>query len=360
RPDQRKRTISGRAYLSFDAIRSSLDDRHDVFLRAGQDLLVQNPFGRGGQFHLDLEQNYRRAEIPGPGDENTSRLRIDRLSYAFGGDRFARDRYEVGRFLQYGVPEFGVLDGLEYGSRRDNGDRFGASLGFLPEPTPEQSTGRDFQLAAWYRWNFGEEERLSATAGYQKTLHDGNADRDLLLAKVEVLPVDDWRLYGTAWIDLYSSGDDAKGSGLGLTQVNLVALRQFDEGSSVDLSYRHLEFPELDRNEFLTVLDEQLADDHLDRVWLSGSKLSSPGRRLHGRVGGWADQDDAGGDIEGGYEFEDLIGQDSRADVTFFGGSAKFNRFFGTRLQYGQSTPVGRWNFLYEFVNNEQEDFDLD
>src|SRR5215813_259492 len=53
-----------------------------------------------------------------------------RLSYSIGGDRFAPDRIEVGRFLQYGMPEFGVLDGVEWDRRLAGGDSFGASVGF--------------------------------------------------------------------------------------------------------------------------------------------------------------------------------------------------------------------------------------
>ena len=50
------------------------------------------------------------------------------------------------------MPEFGVLDGVEWSLRRPGGDRFGVSLGAMPEPNADHDTGQDLLLAAFYTW----------------------------------------------------------------------------------------------------------------------------------------------------------------------------------------------------------------
>ena len=53
-------------------------------------------------------------------------------------------RWEAGRFLQNGMPEFGVIDGGEWSSRRKNGDRYGISR----EVQDEYSLQSQLRIAA--------------------------------------------------------------------------------------------------------------------------------------------------------------------------------------------------------------------
>src|SRR5262249_41669777 len=159
----------GQTYALFDHTEASEDDRHDTLARVGGGMVIENPFGRGDRIHADAEWNYRNVNVPDDDDAEDVHLRVDRLSYAWGGTRFEPTSGELGRFLQQGMVEFGVLDGAEWIVRRREGDRYGASIGYLPEPNPEFQTGTDLAISGFYRWVADESEELSAALGYQKT-----------------------------------------------------------------------------------------------------------------------------------------------------------------------------------------------
>jgi hypothetical protein len=209
RPSERPRTIHGRIYSIADFTKSSEDDRTDGFYRLGSEVTIENQTGRGDRIHFEGELNYRHTDVPDNDDDSSGYLRLDRASYAVGGNRFQPSRFEVGRFLQDNLPEFGLVDGAEWARRLDNGDRIGFSAGFMPEPDPEQESVQDFQMAASYRWIHDASEQLTATVGFQKTLHDADADRDLLVAKLAYLPRSGITFTSTAWVDYYTSGDAA-------------------------------------------------------------------------------------------------------------------------------------------------------
>ncbi len=357
RPEERARSMHGRSYASYDGTRASEGDRSDGFLRVGTGLVLENPFGQGDRLHADLEWNARRVEVDDLDDEEGTELRLDRLSYAWGGTRFAAEGWEIGRFLPSGVPELGVLDGVERIVRTRGGDRYGASLGFLPEPDEEFQTGSDFQLAAFYRWVADESEELSASAAYQKTFHNGATDRDLVVTSFSSVPRAGWSLYGTAWIDFYTDGDDLKGTLLGLTQAYLGAGRRWQSGNSFDLVLSHLEFPEIDRDEFTPVEDAQIADDHNERLALTSRLQLTRDMRLLTGVGGWIDEDEEGGDAEIGLALQDLFAPRAFGEVTAFGTRGRFQSSLGTRATLGLATDYGRWELDYEFSQNRLDGF---
>lgn len=356
RPEERGASLHGRSYAILDATRASEDDRSDLFARVGGSLLVENPFGGGGRLQADGEWNYRSVVVPDNDDDHDQELRVDRLSYAWGGTRFAPEGWEVGRFLQGGMVEFGVLDGAEWIARRRNGSSFGASIGFMPEPDPDFQSGSDFQVAAFYRWVADESERLSASAGYQKTFHDGAADRDLVVASLRRLPREGWTFTGTAWIDLYTDGDDQKDT-LGLTQLYLTTGQRFEGGSTVDFVFRHQEFPQLDRDEFLPVDDGQLADDHHERLAVTSRLQLGRDTRLLTSLGGWVDEDEGGGDAEFGFLLRDFLFDQGFADIVGFGTKGRFETSLGGRLSTGRYLESGRWAVDYEFSQNRLDGF---
>ncbi len=356
RPEQRAPSVTGR-YNLFGDYTGTTVDRSDAFLRAGIDTVYDNPFARGGAVHFDGEINYRRTDLPDARDENETILRIDRLSYARGGTRFEPDRWEAGRFLQTGMPEFGVVDGFEWSRRLQNGHRYGASIGWMPEPDPDFESGHDFQVAAYYRWVADRREHLAVDTGYQKTFHNGNADRDLFVTRVEFLPLEGWNFNGTAWIDFYTSGDDAKGSGLGLTRLLATASRRWENGNGVVATYAHREFPELDRNEFLPVEDDQLADDRNDSLSVRGWRWVEKDRRLHGQAGLFLDEDEFGGNLEFGMDLRDWWLDESRADVTLYVTEGEFSSVYGGYLSYGRALEIGRWDVFYEFGFHDNAGF---
>ena len=349
RPEQRPRSFEGRTYAILDYASSSEDDRTDGFYRLGSSALFDNVFGHGDQLLVDVELNYRNVDVPDLDDEDGTELRVDRLSYGRGGNRFDQARWEFGRFLQSGLPEFGVLDGVEWNRRLPNGNRVGLSVGYMPEPDKDFETGSDFQIAGNWRWVQDETEELSAAVGYQKTFHNGNADRDLVVTSLERLPREGWTWLGRFWVDLYTSGDDAKGSGLGLTQAYVSTGRRWRSGSSLDVVYTHLEFPEIDRHEFLPVTEDQLDDDHAERLSLRNALQLTDETRVLTGVGGWVDEDDEGGDAEIGISLDGFPGERGTLDLVAFATQGRFTRTVGGRAGIGQRDETGFWGLDYEF-----------
>jgi len=360
RPEERPRSVHGRVYAIFDEVRSSEDDRADGFYRLGTRALVDNLTGRGDRLNLELEGNYRHTDVPDDQDESLARLRLDRLSYARGGDRFTPERVEVGRFLHFGVPEFGVLDGLEWSQRTSSGQRYGVSVGFMPEPDAEMKTGEDSQLSAFYRWVLDETEQTGASIGYQKSFHDFSADRDLFVGTLHVLPTDGWQFRTTAWVDLYTSSDAAKGAGVELTQLYTSYGRRWEDGSSLALVYTHLAFPEMERDEFLTVADTQLADDHNERLALSAFKQLGLDAHLRGGVGGWVDEDEDGFDGELAFGVQDWLIERGLFELTGFGTRGRYTTSLGGRVSLGAYTEGGRWTVDYELAQHHFDGFSDD
>ncbi|MEM6674909.1 MAG: hypothetical protein AAF726_18820, partial [Planctomycetota bacterium] len=334
-PVDRPSRWNGRVYASFDQIFDTDEDRSDTFARTGIALFGDNPFGRGGRLHFDGEFNYRQYSTPEVYDdeEDDFKFRLDRLSYTVGGTRFTPSRWQFGRFLQYGMPEFGVLDGAEWSSRLSGGDTFGVSLGFMPEPDPDQQTGDDLQVAAWYRWVADVRELLSITAGFQKTWNSGDEDRDLLVAKIEYVPDNAWNLFANAWIDFYDD-EEYKDDGTDLTFAIVDLRRNYGGKGGISIEYRHQEYPDLLRNEYSPVDPFQLEQAFVDRLgvsawrWVAGT-ADRRGKRLYGRVGAWEDEEDTGGDGEIGVEIQGLFSERGRLDVATFAASGKFSSLIG-------------------------------
>lgn len=365
RPADRTSSLTGRSYLSWDRIVDSEDGRGDSFLRAGGGVYGDNLFGRGGMLHVDGEFNGRKTWLPDGDDDGEADFRLDRLSYTLGGTRHDWDRWQFGRFLQYGMPEFGVLDGAEWSTRRGNGDSYGGSIGFLPEPDQDQESLEDFQLSGWYRWVADENERLSFTGGYQKTWHNGTRDRDLVIAKAEWLPRSDWSLFATAWLDIYGVGESVKSNGPELTYMTVDARRSLGERAGIELDYRHQEYPELLRSEYPVVGLESLDQARVDRFsgtlfrWVKGGPGIEGSTRLYGRGGLWFDEEDKGGDAELGVDFHDVLAAGDRIDVAGFTTRSKFSDLLGARLRYGRYAGTQGWSVLYEIRQNDIVNFDV-
>jgi len=360
RPSERAPRIGGRVYSILDFTSSTEGNRSDLFARTGTSLLFENAFKAGGDLNLDFELNYRNTEVPDNDDEERADIRLDRLSYEWGGNRFSADRYEVGRFLHHDVPEFGVLDGGQWTHRLPGGDTFGATLGFLPDPDVDMRTGDDLQVAGYYRWVNDETEQISLTGGYQKTWHHLDTDRDLLLAKLVYLPIEGWDVTGTTWLDVYTDGDESKGSGLGLTQAYLSSGKTWEGGSSLRFTYSHQEFPENELDEFTPVTLNQLADDHSDRVAATTRQRLGRNFGVFATGGVWMDQDDEGGDGEFGMEFDEIAFSGSHAELAGFYSGGRFSDTVGGRASLGSSTSMGDWRLGYEFSYDDVKGFDAD
>ncbi|MBL8863662.1 MAG: hypothetical protein JNK02_16855 [Planctomycetes bacterium] len=359
RPEERERQLVGRAWTSLDHFASTEGDRSDTLVRVGFDAELLNPFSQGGRLALDVEWNRRETDVPDDDDDSRSDLRLDRLSYAWGGHRFARDRIEIGRFLHSEFPEFGVIDGVEWSRRLGGGGSLGASLGFMPEWDTLDEEGRDQEVAAWYLWAADESEVLALGAGYQKTFRDLDADRDLVVLKAAYLPLRAWTAQATAWVDFYSAGDDPKASGPELTQAWFTTGRAWEGGHSLDLSYRHLAFALTDRQEFLPVAQAQLADDRYDRAAVTArQRFGHVG--LREEAGVWSDEDEEGFDAELAFLVDDLLYDGALFEAAGFVTQGRFTELAGWRAALGGRGGVATWRLGYEFVVNRYEGFSAD
>ncbi|MFO1053120.1 MAG: hypothetical protein U1F36_12980 [Planctomycetota bacterium] len=353
RPEQRGESLRGRVWMLGDLVRAATDDHGDAFanslLRTGTALTFDNFLGRGETIAADVELAVRS----GFDDDMSSVLEIRRLSYAEGGTRFRPNRFEVGRFMQSAMPEFGILDGFEWSRRTEDGHRFGASIGFLPNPDDDLSTGDDFQVAGSVHLVADAQERASFDFGYQKTFHHGTSDRDLFVLKGRYAPEEGWDLFGTAWIDGYGGARDAaKGNGFDVTQA-LFTVRRFEtDGSGWDLTYWRHAFPLTQRNEFTPVTITEVDDDHTDRLALSGTTGAYGTAHWRGEIAGFADQSGSGGSCEIARSVPDFLFDGFTLEMAAFGSIAQFENTVGLRLLLSHVVQDGRFDLSYEIANH--------
>jgi hypothetical protein len=358
-PSQRTPFLAGRVWVALDGLVASDDGRSNFLARAGTDIAIENAYGQGDLVDIGIEFERYRFDRPELDDRSPTELRLERLSYRVGGTRFDRDRFTVGRFLQAGAPQLGVLDGLEWARQVDEWNAFGASVGFQPEPNPEYDSGHDFQLAGWYRWTSDATEIAAAQVGFQKTFHDGAADRDRFFANGHYLPRFGWHWFGALELDVYSAGDDVKGPGLGLTRAYLSASPYTAGRWGLDLTWSYSEFPDVEREELLpAVLPAEIADERIHRL---GADLWVPiadDARFVQRLGVWDDADDAGADIESGVEIDGLLGRGSTLRPIFFAASGDFTDVWGTRAWLTFGAERMQFDVFYELANYDQQGFD--
>lgn len=360
KPAEREPIVSGRVFSMGDYRMSSDGERSDSFFRLGTELHAENPTGRGGQLYFVGEVNYRMTEVDADVIESTTLGRIDRFSYSIGGTRFERTRHEFGRFLHDGVPELGILDGYEWSQRSNGGNRFGASIGFLPEINPHMSTGDDFSMSAFYQWSADEREELTATSAYQKSWHNGDADRDLFIFKLDYWETESWDFHGTSWVDWYCDSDPYKGSGPEVTAVVASTTRQFEDGDGLLFTYQHNRLPSTERYDFIELDPILIEKDHDDRLSADGWTWVRADRRLFARTGGWVDESDYGGDLELGVEQLDWFTSGSRAEASAFSSRGKFSSLLGLRTSYGVQRNLTYWSVSYEYFQSTQHGFSSD
>ncbi|MEZ5963611.1 MAG: hypothetical protein R3F56_07170 [Planctomycetota bacterium] len=354
-PRDRRAQYGGRFFAYADLNHSNVEDLDNTILRTGSEAWLDNPFGRGGSLRFDGDFNYKTETDGATGLD----LTVRELSYHEGGTRFEPTRWQVGRFLQADVPQLGLLDGVAWSHRRENGHRFGASLGFLPELDDDMQTGEDLQLAAFYRWVNDESETLSVTAAAQKTFHRGRSDRDLVLLDVRRLPVDGWDLRGSLWIDLYSGRDRDAGKGPGpeITHAFASAGRRFAGGGGLDLSYRRLRFPAQLRNAHAPVTAAEIGRDVYDRLALTGWTWPTEHQRAHGVLSGFVDEDTDGAALELGLDTMEVLLERGHLDVTVWGNAGRFGSSLGGRVTLGRTTDDGSWDVMYELANHHFDGF---
>jgi len=352
-PAERPGLLMGRAYFVSQVIKGTEADLDSVVFRAGFDATYRNLFQKGGDLRMNAELDY----FTNIDDHEDLNLLVHWLSYSHGGNRFEPTRWEAGRFIQNGMPEFETLDGFEWDHRRTNGHRYGFSAGFMPEPDQDFETFNDFQLAGFYEWVSSPNEELTIAAGFQQTWHYGNADRDLLVAKFRTAPSHGWDFLGTIWVDFYTGNDNLK-SGADVTQALFTANKRYADGSGFTINYQHLSYPELLRQgEFTPPLAAQIADDRMDLLAANGWWWMRETVQIHGHISGWIDQVDEGGEGELGAEVHGLFTRNTRCDLTAYGGIGNYEDYGGARISFGDYEARGYWEIFYEYSLHHQHAF---
>ncbi|MEZ6035948.1 MAG: hypothetical protein R3F29_00615 [Planctomycetota bacterium] len=355
RPWERPRTVHGRLYSAAN-LTHTLGSFDQSFFDAGIDMSVDNLGGderlgagtdswTSGTLRFHGAYNYSTEFSGVAGDD----LRLFDLSYEHGGNRFDPLHWRVGRFLPRDLAEFGLLDGAQLGYRTEGGDRFGMSLGYLPELDDDMNSFADLQVAFYYLWNQDVGERVSYGIAYQRTWHRGSQDRDVFVLKARWLPLDDWNVSATAWVDVYDGRDARKSEPFEVTRANLFAVRRWQGTGGLELFYDHESYPDTVRVETpQTLLPATLADAHVDRVSGRGWLQSEHGTQWFTRVTGWSDEERDGGAVELGVDGRDWLVAGTRSALAFYAMQALSSSTTGARLELGGALAGGRLDVLYE------------
>lgn len=359
-PEERPRTFEGRVGTTSDWTRDDSGDEPRSFLvtTLGAEGRITNPFARGGELAFDLEQFWRGSETGGE-RESESHLRLDRLSYAWGGVE-GGGRGEAGRFLQREFPELGFLDGLELVRSVGRASRLGASLGFLPVPDDLFQSGDDFQVSLFGRYVGGAERRLALGLGYQKSWHEGAADRDLVVTQLEWHPAASTSVFASALVDLYTSGDELKGTGPELTQLFVNATQRWTRDAGLGLSASRFRFPELLRDEFSGVTAEEIASAVNDRIGLDAWAPLAGSLTVLGRIERWADQEDAGGGGRLRLTWREALGPGGPVTCEAYWNDGKFSVARGLRTGLRRRLEAGALGLSWDVTNFDQESVDED
>ena len=357
-PSERDVLVAGRAWFDFG---HTIDDQGTgariARARLGLDAAITNAFGQGGELELDVEGFTRSFDPDGGASETDDGARLKRLSYRVGGDRSARTSWQVGRFLSDGMSEFGLIDGVEWQRRTSGGNRWGLQLGALPVPSDDLDSGDDVAIGVFHRWVSGPTEALSIDTGYQKSWHEGDADRDLVVVNTTWLPATGWFVFGSAWVDVYTSEDDLKSSGPELTQLVGTATWRSAAGNGIGATVSHNKLPQLLRDEFDAVTAAEIADVEVTRGSVYAWREVAEDVEVRGRVDAWEDQEDSGGRVELGTTVRDWAFDDGSVELAVFQDENKFSSGPGLRLGAQKSTGAGWLRLVYETARTENTGF---
>jgi hypothetical protein len=322
-----------------------------------------NWLGAAERVRIAGEFDDRRVDVVDRDGETDQTGRLDLGSVAFGTEAHAPYGVEVGRFFSPHLPEIGLVDGVEGVVRYRNGVRLGGGLGAYPRPFPARDAGDDVGLHGFADWTLDESRTLAGMAGFQKTWHRGDADRDLLLCRGEWRPARSVAVLGSAKIDWYDGDDwdadpaagvpsDPKGSGFELTEAMLQT--RWDPGAvGFGATASRFSWPALRRVEYVALPVELVTDGFVDRVGVNASWRVSPAWSLRARADQWQDQDRDGSTYGGDVDWRGVWSTTSTATLSAFvndgGYAAGPGARFGLRERLGDLALRGgyRW-YRYE------------
>jgi len=215
---------------------------------AGADVSLLHAVPGEGVIRLRGEYLTQTSRIDGAPDTRESGPRLDWFSCVWGQRRDSF-RAEMGRFLQHEFAELGLLDGGE--GRMTLGDhwRFGGSLGAMPDYRRRVEITGDYQGAVFAKYLSGPREEFSIGVAYQRTLHEGEWDRDLLVTVAEFIPSQKFSARASLWIDYYTGSELVKSQGFELTEAHASASYRFDLDNNVGAFFTRHRRPDVLRDE---------------------------------------------------------------------------------------------------------------
>jgi hypothetical protein len=334
RPEEQETKVRGRIFTLMRFTQDRGGDRSNSysFGRLGTRLDISNPFRRGGNFKFAGSVDQRQFDVAG--DSQTDRnLLINRISYSRGGQEYSPYRFEVGRFQSVFVPEVGLVDGAEGAVQLQSGWQLGGGAGSYPEPFPALQFGQDFGLHMFANYQSTGKSALSTGIAYQQTWHEGAADRNLLIGRINARPTDTIWVYGLALLDVYTSSDEINGSGIKLTQGTAQVRFTPDRFKGGQFTYTRTSYPELKRDDFAFLPDDLVRDGYVDRINASGWVRASERVRLRARANMWRDQDNSGNGGEVSADWNDVWRDTSALHAALYYSDGTFVDGIGTRLQ---------------------------
>ncbi len=359
KPQERRPEWSGRLWTRFDTTQSSSDAGDDAsysFFAVGGDATLRNPFKDGGSLRIDAEAIVKSRDA-GSTNEDEAYLSLDRLVYEVGGTRDEPLHWQFGRFYSSVLPQLGLVDGIE-GALRDGRDVYGASVGWLPEPTSERKSFVDLAANVFWRHEFDEERRDTLAFAAQQTLHDGEKDRSLFVVDGATGLGRDFVLRGSAWIDLYGSEDELKDSSVELTEARLSATWRATADDGLGASWSRIRWPELLRDEYAVVSDELVRDGQVDRVSLWAWQQWSQTWRTDERLDLWNDQDDSGATWEIEARASDWAWDRGSVGVAFNVADGSYSSGPGVRVSADKQWDELHGAFGWSWAQYEEKDFE--
>jgi len=218
---------------------------------AGIDATVLHVAPSEGVLKLRGEYFYQSARLENAPDHRESNPRLDWFSCAWGGLRRETLRAEVGRFLQNEFSELGVIDGAECAARLGEHWHAGGSVGAMPDYRRRVEATGDYQGAVFGKFLSGAREEFTLGIAYQKTLHQGDWDRDLFLAVAEFVPSQSFSARASVWIDYYSGSELVKSQGWEITEAHAYASYRFNPDNNAGLFFSRNRRPDVLRDELV-------------------------------------------------------------------------------------------------------------
>jgi len=367
-PTDRPVQVTGFSFMHGSYSTNTVGSTNEYYLaEAGTDLTITNATSLGGLLKIRAEYLYQSAMLQDFQNAHDSEFRMDWFEYVFGNVRQDDLRLAVGRFLHNEFVELDVVDGVEVTGRIFKNLRVGGSVGSMVSPDRTVTYTGDIEASIYARYVSGPKEELAFGAAFQKTLHDGKRDRDLLIATGEFIPSGDFSLRASVWVDYYTASELAKPQGFDVTEAHAYASYRLSQDHSVGAFFSRNRQPDTLRNQLAadgqlpTPEEAELLRENLS-IYYGAYTMHRLSKMVVGdtRVNLWQDQTGAtgvSGEVHMG--FRDLVMDRSEVGFTGFYTDGIYTRGPGVRLNYSYLySPVNAmaWYELAYYENTSTQD----